>query len=43
MWLFDKTLDGEGHLGAQSQDITGWKAQDMTQFSFYPASLLTVI
>lgn len=37
------SLDGEGHLSAQSQDITGREAQDTTQFSSYPAFFLTVM
>lgn len=43
LWSPDETLDGEGHLSAQSQDITGREAQDTTQFSFYPAFSLTVM
>lgn len=38
LWSLDATLDGEGHLSAQSRE-----AQDTTQFSFYPAFFLTVM
>lgn len=32
MWSLDETLDAEGQLSDQTQDLMGWEAQDNTVF-----------